>query len=261
MLRNYNNINDNIKNNYKLAREKHTIEYSKYLNNKYNNFNIKMNILTALNLLNNFTDLSDPDVSLPNLEHLYQSAHAAYLANEPDWMIVSCLIHDLGKILYIKGCNEDGTSKDSQYSIVGDTFILGCKIPDDIILNEYNILNSDMNNNLYNTKYGIYDKNCGLDNCIISYGHDEYLYQLLKFNKHKLPDKALYLIRYHSLYLHHTNNSYKHLLNDNDKILLPLLKKFNSYDLYSKETAIITNEQKTYYNNLLIQFFPSDIYF
>ena len=32
----------------------------------------------------------------------------------------------------------------------------------------------------YNTKYGVYSKNCGLENVKMSWGHDEYLYQILK---------------------------------------------------------------------------------
>ena len=62
------------------------------------------------------------------------------------------LIHDMGKILYLSGNDEDGTSKTSQWSIVGDTFITGCDIPDDIILSEYNKYNKD------NKKINMYKK-------------------------------------------------------------------------------------------------------
>ena len=63
-----------------------------------------------------------------------------------------------------------------------------------------------------------------MDNCHISYGHDEYLYQLLKFNNINLPNEALYIIRYHSLYLHHRENAYEHLLNDKDIVLTYIFK-------------------------------------
>jgi hypothetical protein len=42
----------------------------------------------------------------------------------------------------------------------------------------------------------MYEPNCGLDQLLMSWGHDEYLYQLLKFNGAKLPDEALYMIRF-----------------------------------------------------------------
>jgi len=261
MFRDYNSATNNIKINYKNARIFQTVEFVKYMNNKYNNFTIDISITEALNALNKFIDLSDPDTKLPNLEHLYQSAQAALDNNEPEWIIIICLIHDLGKIIYLKGDSLDGTSINNQYSIVGDTFIVGCKIPDSIVYPEYNILNTDMHNDKYNSKYGIYKSNCGLEKCLISYGHDEYLYQLLKFNNINLSEEALYIIRYHSLYLHHKENAYKHLLNDKDIKLLPLLKKFNTYDLYSKNPKKISEENKEYFNNLLHKYFPNNIYY
>ncbi|KAJ8967679.1 hypothetical protein NQ317_006441 [Molorchus minor] len=39
-----------------------------------------------------------------------------------------------------------------------------------------------------NTKYGIYKPNCGLDNLIMSWGHDEYLYRIFILKKEKLAE-------------------------------------------------------------------------
>ena len=48
----------------------------------------------------------------------------------------------------------------------------------------------------------MYSPNCGLDKTLVSWGHDEYCYQVLKHNKTTLPDEALYIVRYvHNLYL------------------------------------------------------------
>ncbi len=41
----------------------------------------------------------------------------------------------------------------------------------------------------------MYEPNCGLNNLMMSWGHDEYLYQVLKHNGSKLPDEAHYMIR------------------------------------------------------------------
>lgn len=46
------------------------------------------------------------------------------------------------------------------------------------------------------TKYGMYEPHCGLDNLLISWSHDEYMYQFLKHNKCTIPEKGLYMIRY-----------------------------------------------------------------
>lgn len=36
--------------------------------------------------------------------------------------------------------------------------------------------NPDYYNPAYNTKYGVYSPNCGLDNVMMSWGHDDYMY-------------------------------------------------------------------------------------
>jgi hypothetical protein len=50
----------------------------------------------------------------------------------------------------------------------------------------------------FSTKFGVYKPNCGLENVMMSWGHDEYMYQVLKHNKTTLPEEALYMIRYAS---------------------------------------------------------------
>lgn len=136
--------------------------------------------------------------------------------------------------------------------MVGDTFVLGCRLPDTLILPEYNILNPDQNDKLYGTEYGIYKEQCGLSNCYLSFGHDEYMYRMLKYNKTDLPEEALYIIRYHSLYAWHDCNSYQHLLNEKDKRMLDWVKKFNKYDLYSKSDKLFDLEKvKPYYQSLI----------
>ena len=43
----------------------------------------------------------------------------------------------------------------------------------------------------------------------MSWGHDEYMAQVLENNldKHQLPDEAIYMIRFHSFYPWHTPKS------------------------------------------------------
>lgn len=98
--------------------------------------------------------------------------------------------------------------------------------------------NPDYNNPAYNSRYGIYSKGCGLDNVMMSWGHDDYMYlvifctlsvkwlicncyfakfvwhklecqviinwsknmQVAKENKTTLPSAGLFIIRYHSFY-------------------------------------------------------------
>ena len=71
----------------------------------------------------------------------------------------------------------------------------------------------------------MYECHCGLENVLCSWGHDEYLYQILKNNINVLPEEALYIIRYHSLYAYHTDGAYKYLANEyDDKEMLSLVR-------------------------------------
>ena len=57
-----------------------------------------------------------------------------------------------------------------------------------------------MNYFFNSTEYGIYEPHCGLDNVMISWGHDEYLYQVLKNHGSTIPEEGLAMIRYSKLF-------------------------------------------------------------
>tara|TARA_B110001450_G_scaffold231029_1_gene232644 strand:+ start:1367 stop:2164 length:798 start_codon:yes stop_codon:yes gene_type:complete len=262
-FRNYKDVNINIKNNYKKAREYQTLEYVTNMKKKYLNFNNKLKLKYVFKELEKFVDISDPDITLPNFYHGIQTAEAIRLDGHPEWLQLVGLIHDIGKIIYLRGCDKDGTSIKEQWGIVGDTFIVGCKIPETIVYPEFNHLNKDMKNPLYNTNLGIYKNNCGLNNVTCSWGHDEYLYQVLKYNKTLLPVEALYIIRFHSLYLHHLHNEYSDLIDEHDRDMFKYLKLFNKYDLYTKtDNFVLDNDILNYYDKLINKYIKnSELYF
>jgi inositol oxygenase len=209
----------------------------------------KMLIWDAMEKLNGFVDQSDPDISIPNLYHLFQTAEGMRKDVLSEWMQVTGLLHDLGKVMYLWGSNETGTTIDSQWAIVGDTFITGCELPDSLVHSEFNDLNPDSHHGVYSTKYGIYRPNIGLENCRCSWGHDEYLYRVLRDNNVDLPKDSLYIIRFHSLYAWHDKGEYTHLMNQYDHQMLPYVKQFNKYDLYTK-TDIKKEDLPKYYASL-----------
>jgi len=47
----------------------------------------------------------------------------------------------------------------------------------------------------YQTQFGIYEPNCGLENVRMSFGHDGYIAEIMK---PYLRDEALYILRFHS---------------------------------------------------------------
>lgn len=228
-----------VKEHYRKMRKNQTVDYVQNMHKKYLNFDKPMDIWDAMRQLNTLIDVSDPDLDLPNVQHLIQSAEAIRAEGRPDWMQLTGLIHDLGKVMYLWGSDEDGTSQAEQWGMVGDVFIVGCALPDSCVYPEFNETNVDMHDERYKTATGIYEKGCGIDNVDLAWGHDEYLYQVL--NNHKtntLPAEAMVMIRYHSFYPWHSGGAYKELLNEKDEKYLEIIKDFNKFDLYTKSQKI-----------------------
>jgi inositol oxygenase len=240
-----------------------TYDTVKSLKDKYKSLDKKvMSLWEALEYLDSFVDDSDPDTQNSQLQHALQTAEAIRLKYpNDDWFQLIGLIHDLGKIL----CLSYG---EPQYFTVGDTFPVGCQFSEKCVFSEYFKDNPDYNNSSYNTLYGIYKPNCGLNNVTMSWGHDEYLYSVLNNNLKeenicRLPKQALYIIRYHSFYPWHKEGEYKHLSNDEDEKMLVWINKFNECDLYSKATKTYDKEEivelKSYYSGIINKYFPGKL--
>ena len=205
----------------------------------------------CLDFLNTLVDESDPDINLPQVAHLLQTAEAIKADGHPDWFVLTGFIHDLGKVLCLFG--------EPQWAVVGDTFPVGCRFSDKIVFPEFFALNQDSQDPRFNTVNGIYEPGCGLDKVHMSWGHDEYLYQLVKDH---LPDPALYMIRYHSFYSWHREKQYGHLTNAKDRANLAWVRKFNPYDLYSKNpNPPVLSELKPYYEDLMAKYLPATLKF
>ena len=253
-FRDYQNSNraKTVREFYKLNHQYQSFEFVSKKEDRFLKFNErKMSIWDAVEFLNTLVDDSDPDIELDQLQHLLQTSEAIRSDGHPDWFVLTGFLHDVGKVLCLFG--------EPQWAVVGDTFPVGCSFSKSIVHSEYFSLNPDSSNPNYNSKYGIYKENCGLDNVKMSWGHDEYLYQIVK---DYLPQESLYMIRYHSFYSQHKENAYNHLLNELDIKMFEWVKKFNKYDLYSK--APIPPDSKAlrpYYEDLLSKYLPSTLNF
>ena len=206
----------------------------------------QMGVWDVINLLNDFRDESDPDTDLPQIVHAFQTAEALRRDGHPDWLVLTGLLHDLGKMLYVFG--------EEQWSVVGDTFPVGCAYDKSIVFHEFFECNPDYLIDELQTRLGVYDEGCGFDQLNMSYGHDEYLYQVLL---PYLPEKALYIIRFHSFYPAHRHGAYEYFMDEKDRELMPYLKLFSQYDLYSKsKTPPDVEELMPYYEDLVRRYLP-----
>lgn len=251
VFRNYNenSVKAAVREHYKKMRQNQTVAYVAEMKQKYLTFDKPMMLWEALSHLDDLIDVSDPDLDLPNVQHLIQSAEAIRKDKRADWMQLVGLIHDLGKIMFLWGTDMDGTSQKEQWGMVGDVFVVGCALPDSCVYPEFNHLNPDMSDKRYSSTLGKYEKGCGLDNLELAWGHDEYLYRVLKHHpENKIPEEGMAMIRYHSFYPWHTGHSYAALLKEEDKKYLSWIRDFNKYDLYTKSDRTYELEKlKDYY--------------
>jgi inositol oxygenase len=209
----------------------------------------KMSVWEAMEFLDTLVDDSDPDTELTQIEHLMQTAEVIRADGHPRWFILTGLIHDLGKILCLFG--------EPQWAVVGDTFPVGCRYSDKVVFCEFFRENPDNDVARYQTECGIYQRGCGLDQVHMSWGHDEYLYHVVK---DYLPTQGLAMIRYHSFYAAHRERGYTHLMNQSDLRGMEWVRAFNPYDLYSKghkppDVAAL----RPYYEDLIAEFFPAKL--
>lgn len=253
-FRQYEEASDRVKNFYLEQHTKQTVAYNLKARNDFKSkTRANMTIWEAMEKLNTLIDESDPDTSLSQIEHLLQAAEAMRRDGKPRWMQLTGLIHDLGKLLFFFDAQ-------GQWDVVGDTFAVGCAFDEGIIYgNKSFSANRDFEDPIYSTKHGIYTPGCGLDNVMLSWGHDEYLYHIAK-EQSTLPQEALAMIRYHSFYPWHTAGAYRWMEDEHDAKMLEAVKAFNPYDLYSKSDDVPSvSELKPYYLELIDEFFPEKI--
>lgn len=239
----------------------HTYQTVDFVRNKiteYSKFNkAEMTIMQALEKLNLMIDESDPDVDIPNIVHAFQTAERIRKYH-PDlkWFQLTGLIHDLGKIMAL--------FDEPHWCVSGDTYPVGCAPGDTVVYREKSFQkNPDMLHEVYSKKLGMYSENCGLDNLLMIWGHDEYMYRVLKNHAScKLPEEALYMIRFHSFYPWHTSGDYKYFCSQKDHQMLPWIKELNRFDLYTKSDDMPDIEQLIpYYQSIIDEYVPGLVKF
>ena len=232
---------------YRLNHANQTLDFVRAKKREYGSLGrARLGVWEAFDFLQRFVDQSDPDLDLSQLDHALQAAEAARRDSHPRWFVLTTFVHDMGKLLAAFG--------EPQWAVVGDTFPVGCAFSDKVVYPELFEANPDRLDERYATPCGIYEEGCGLEALHLSWGHDEYLYQVLKDH---LPPEALGIIRYHSFYAAHREGAYAHLLNEGDAPVLAAVRAFNPYDLYSKNPERPdADELLPYYRELVAEFLP-----
>jgi inositol oxygenase len=274
-----------VERHYRMMRENQTMEYVKRMHAKFCWFDTEgkpikrephghMEIWEAFEALGDYVDSSDPDSAFPNIEHSFQTAEGIRAAGYPEWMQLIGLVHDVGKMMFKYGRPEDGhegTATGCQWALGGDTWVVGCKLPDGACFPEYNELNPDMQDPRYNTEMGIYKAGQGMATLNYAFGHDEYAYQVVKHHRDTLaakghpkedllPDEGLAMLRYHSCYPWHNKGDYDRFMAPGDEKLKEAVLKFNRFDLYTKaDVRPDIPALWPYYQKIIDRFLPGKL--
>lgn len=177
------------------------------------------------------------------------------------WFPLIGFIHDLGKVMLLP---KFGAL--SQWSVVGDTYPVGAPFADSNVFYDkaYFHLNPDYPTyeNKDDKHFGKYQRGCGFDNTDMTWGHDEYIYEVMRQGS-QLNKEALYILRYHSFYPWHTpqngSMAYTELASDFDWYMLPLVKAFQKADLYSKTPDLPPQDVlEAKYTALLKKYIPAE---
>ncbi|KAG4080557.1 hypothetical protein HA402_014015 [Bradysia odoriphaga] len=106
---------DTVKEFYRLNHTYQSYAFVKEKEQEFLSFNKReMSVWDAFDFLNQLVDDSDPDTDLDQFQHLLQTSEAIRADGHPDWMVLTGLFHDMGKVLCLFG--------EPQWAVVGDTF-------------------------------------------------------------------------------------------------------------------------------------------
>ncbi len=246
-FRDYAAVRPSARELYRLQHRQQTVDFVRAKRQEYLSLDrARMGVWEAIDRLDQLVDDSDPDTTLSQQQHLLQSAEAIRRAGHPRWLVLTGLLHDLGKVLCLYG--------EPQWTVVGDTFPVGCRFAEEVVFHELFADNPDTRVPELQTVTGMYAEGIGLDGVLMSWGHDEYLYHVVK---DYLPDEAAYTIRYHSFYAAHRDGAYRHLMNARDRALLPRVQTFSAFSKGEMPPDVAA--LRPYYEDLVAEFLPPEL--
>jgi len=242
-----------VQRTYYTMHENQTVDFGKKQRENWLKFDKgEFTVMEMIAFLDNLIDDSDPDNDQPNSIHDFQTAERIRKEwPDHDWFHLVGLLHDLGKVLALP--EVAGEHVLEQWAVVGDTFPVGCAPSDDCVFGLKSFENNpDVKHPVYSTANGMYKPGCGMSNVMMSWGHDEYMYQVLTENGSSIPEEGLAMIRFHSCYPWHDKRAYTQFEAPEDAEMMKWVKEFNKFDLYSKGDELPdVAALKPYYMSLL----------
>jgi len=178
---------------------------------------------------------------------LFHTAELARKEGHPDWVQFVALIHGLASVLTCLRSNssnpsnvaskDDGNS-DFDWTIPVDARVMECKASENSIFQEFCTLNPDQDDPRYNTTNGLYNEHIGLEDFLLSWTSNEYMYHMLKHNNVRLPTEAYAILRLLPVVDWHKWGNHESLSNEGDEEVKPFVA--DVYELFkrSRDAAI-----------------------
>ena len=133
--------------------------------------------------------------------------------------------HELARVIP-SSCKSQEDSFD--WTLTSRTRVVGCQASKNCKFSEFRTFCPDFKKSQYNSKFGIYEPNCGFENVTFMWTGPEYLYQMLTSNSFVAPPEALSVLRLFLLDDWHSRNEYNYLANDDDIEIRALVAEFDA---------------------------------
>ena len=207
-----------------------TVEYVQYKREKYLKFDTCcMSLQEALLEKARLVVTDSDDAERKSVESTcFQRAEWFRRHGYADWIQFTALIYELGRVLRVLDLSLAGLDDDIEHdwTVASQSWVVGCSPPTSINFIEYQYLNPDSTSPAYSSLQGMYDSFCGMENVLLTWSAQQYMSELLHYNKVDLPSEAFSMIRLSSLDVWHSKREYLHLTRDMDENILPFVADF-----------------------------------
>ena len=161
------------------------------------------------------------------------------------------------------------SDRDYDWTICGNSRVVGCTAPGDSTFSEFRSLNADTYDRQYNTIIGMYQNRCGFDDVLMTWTGTEYMYHLLKYNDIDIPDEGLRMLRLFTFHDWHKSNHYCELANDDDNDVKSFVVDFediwkSALDSLRRNSHNFTDAEcehlwKTHYSHIVQKYGAHDL--
>ncbi|POM59300.1 Inositol oxygenase [Phytophthora palmivora] len=246
----------------KIMRKYQTLAFVKTQIAKYANLqHAKMSIPDACKCVMELTGESERQNSWV-IKYMLATATAVKEDGHPDWLQLAVFLRSLG-MLFLCWTDDNNAVLRSisaqEWMTKNSTWVVGERIPTSIEFADLNDLNSDHCN--AEKGGGSTAKHCGLENVMLPWTPDEYLYRVLRHNKTALPAEALDAVRFWSFKTWYEQDNYDDLCAPQDMDTKEWISSLDKVACVPENIVdeVIIDDELPYYLQLANKYLPDTL--